>query len=102
MAVDDEEIANFLRGDSSDLEEFDESANDKKESDILNAITDMNDFRRQNAHETNKYSVNLMLNIDLSYYYYYCKYNRYCLIIWFWNESTVIFRLMVIIAIRHL
>lgn len=60
MALNDDQIANLLYGDLSDIEEFKESNNDVEYIHFLNAFRDIDNFLHQNYLELNNL-VNLIL-----------------------------------------
>jgi len=53
MALDDDQIANLLCGDLSDINEFEESDNDEENIDFLDTFRDMDNFLHQNYLELN-------------------------------------------------
>jgi len=60
MALNDDQIANLLCGDLSDIDEFEESDNDEENIDFLDAFRNMDNFLHQNDLELNNL-VNLII-----------------------------------------
>jgi len=68
MALNDDQIANLLCGDLSDIDEFEESDNDEENIDFLDAFRDMDHFLHQNDLELNNLVNLIIICIIITYY----------------------------------
>lgn len=83
MALTDDDIEQLLRGDLSDIEDFDDTDNVNDESDIIKAFEDMDNFILQNGQLDSILVSSFLI-------FLFTRFINIC--IWFRNRHWLIFQ----------